>query len=465
MRIVFLPAVLLLFASGLPAQSFQVQPRSNLRQGPPASQRVNLQQDWVARYDHGIAGQDGFAATAIDHQGNVYAVGNSLGQFGFSFSYEVLTTKYDGLGNLLWERRYDSPGSGFNDTAVDLAVDTDDSVVVLGTGPTLSGDQDVLLFRYDASGNLLWQQIWSNNWSDGAFQVAIAGDHSIYVLAQSYYGLPGASNIVLLKYDANGVLQWERNYDGHGGTDNPKMLAIDSNGDVYIAGETIMTFGTVNFDWLGLKYDSMGNLLWVFERGGAVNYPDYVNDMALHPSGGMVMTGYTVNRTVGGGGVTDITTMYIDSSGNLVWEAIYPNAQGRTQAVAVDAQGNSYVTGEPSLIVSYDPQGAQRWEQSFLHPTSLNGTGQGLAIDANGFLVASGRSFNQSSNTDFLLMLLDSATGNVFGSSIYNFGSYDDVATGGGSPSLAIAPGGVIYQAGGSSNGHDGDGLLRRLTY
>lgn len=457
-------SVAVLGGADLMAQSVQAQTRSGLNPGPAPRARVNLEEDWAVRYDHGILGHDGFQAAKTDAQGNVFAVGNSLGGGGTTWSYEVLTTKYDASGTLLWEQRFDSAGSGFDDTAVDLAVDTDGSVVVLGTGPTISSDQDVLLFRYDTAGTLLWQYTWSNNWSDGAHKVAIAPDGSIYVLAQSYY-LPGYSDVVLIKFDALGNHLWERHYDGHFGTDNPKMLAIDANGDIYIGGETIMTSGTVDFDWLALKYDAAGTLQWVFERGGSINYPDYVNDMALHPSGGIVMTGYTVNRIIGWGGETDITTMYIDASGQLVWESMYSGPQGRMQAVTCDAQGNTYVTGEPSLIISYDLHGVQRWEQSFMHPTALNAIGYGVAISPQGLLFVSGRTFSFSSNTDLLLMVLDPRNGHVFGSSVYDFGSYDDTGIGSGSRCLVVGPGRVAFQAGSSANSHNSDGILRRFTF
>lgn len=377
----------------------------------------------------------------------------------------MLTTKYDSFGNLLWERRFDSAGAGFNDAGVDLAVADDGSVVVLATGPSSTSDQDVLLFRYDANGILLWQYTWSFNWSDGAQKVEIAPDGSIYVLAQSYYGLPGVSNIVLIKFDQSGALLWERDYDGHGGTENPKMMAIDANGDIYIGGETIMTYGTVNFDWLGLKYDSAGNLLWVFEDGGAISYPDYVNDMALHPAGGMVLTGYQSNSIIGWGGTTDITTMYVNAAGNMVWKSTYPGIQGSMHAVTVDSNGNTYVTGEPSLIISYDINGQQRWEQDFLAANSLTGTAYGLAIDAHGLLFASGRSFNQFFSTDLLMMALDSRNGTVISRQIYDNGSSDDSPIGSGSRAMALTSGRVVYQVGSSSNGHDGDGVLLRFTY
>jgi hypothetical protein len=458
-------AAFCLLGAGLSAQSVQVQPRSGAGQAPGHQSRFDLQLDWATRYDHGIIGHDGFAATATDSTGNVFAVGNSLGGGGSYYSYEVLTTKYDNFGNLLWERRFDSAGAGFNDAAVDLAVADDGSVVVLATGPTTTSDQDVLLFRYDATGTLLWQYTWSYNWSDGAQKVEIAPDGSIYVLAQSYYGIPGVSNVVLIKFDQSGALSWERNYDGHGGTDNPKMMAIDANGNIYIGGETIMTYGTVNFDWLGLKYDSAGNLLWAFEDGGAISYPDYVNDMALHPSGGMVLTGYQSNSIIGWGGTTDITTIYINAAGNLIWKSTYPGIQGRMHTVTVDSSGNTYVSGEPSLIISYDSNGQQRWEQDFLAANSLNGTAYGLAIDARGILLASGRSYNQFFSTDLLMMALDSSSGAVIGHQVYDYGSSDDSPIGSGSRAMALHPGRVVYQVGTSSNGHDGDGVLLRFTY
>lgn len=425
----------------------------------------SLDLTWSSTYDYGIQGSDGFAAMAPDGFGNTYAVGNSLGGGGSYFSYEVLTTKFDGDGNLLWEQRFDSAGgTSFADKAVDLAVDTDGSVVVLGTGPTLSGDQDVLLFRYDAFGNLVWQTTWDNNWSDGASNVEIAQDGSIYVLAASYYGLPEVSNTVLLKFDAFGNLLWERDFDGHSGTENAVLMRIGPQGNLYIGGTTIHTQGTVDFDWLGLKYDPGGNLLWSFERGGSIQYPDYVNDMALTDSGDMILTGYTVNTIIGWGGVTDITTMKVDSAGVFQWEAVYTAVQGRTYTVATDAADNVYVAGSPGIVLSYDASGQQRWIQDFDDASSRVGTPRAMLTDGQGSLFIAGTTFDSGVGNDILIQQLDTTTG--VEKALFSYGGPLDQALpiGSGSRMMSLVGPHTLYLAGSNFNGHDSDALLLRCS-
>lgn len=49
----------------------------------------------------------------------------------------------------------------------------------------------------------------------------------------------GQTDIEIIKYDVNGNLLWESRYDGGsflGGTDDPKDIKVDKNGNVYVTG-------------------------------------------------------------------------------------------------------------------------------------------------------------------------------------------------------------------------------------
>lgn len=465
MRFLFLAlsASLFLNSAMLASQTMTVTPRVNRAPSSAPIALPSLEVDWDAIYDFGILGADGFSATATDSLGNIYAVGNSLGGGGSRYSYEVLTTKFDASGNLIWARRYDSPGNGFNDVAVDLAIDSDNSVIVLGTGPTLSGDQDVLLFRYDSAGNLLWQTIWSNNWSDGASNVEVAPDGSIYVLAASYYGVGQYTNTVLLKFDAQGSLLWDRPFDGHGGTENAVLMQIGPMGNIYVGGTTIHTAGTVDFDWLGLKYDPAGNLLWVFERGGLIQWPDYVNDMAITLDGSMVLVGYIVNQLSGSSGVPSFTTMKVDTNGNFLWQAVESTSQERANTVTTDAAGNVYVAG--SSVRSYTPDGQWRWTKVFRDSAFRQGTARAIQLDQHGNLFLSGSIFGGSSGNDYLLHQINPQSGAMLDEMVYGDSLDKYFPIGSGSRMMTFGPGKSLYLAGSTFNGHESDALLVRFTY
>lgn len=408
-----------------------------------------LEPAWERTYDHGIIGHDALAALDVAPHGEIYAVGSSLGLVG-RYSYEIVTLKYAADGTLLWERRYDTPGNGFDDIAVDVEVSVSGNVIVLGQGPGTNGNQDVITLCYDAFGTLQWSAIFDNNWSDGATALATAPDGSIYVLAGTYFAAT-VSDVVLLKYDALGVLQWSRFFDGGWGTDVGVGLGLDPAGDVLIGGYSIEAPGGTNFDWLALKYDSSGTLQWSAKRAGAASgWPDYCWACSTDAAGDLLMTGYLVNTS----SVQDFTTMKFDNDGQLRWSRTLGNATGGGQAVTADRDGNVFAAGGVQLV-SYDALGALRWHSAFGAPGLLSGNAQAIACDPAGRVVVAGTGFHPLSGAQFLTV--------AYG--VHGRAADFDLRAGGPAPRALLAPAPRrVYTCGARSNGHDNDGLLVRFA-
>ena len=97
-------------------------------------------------------------------------------------------------------------------------------------------------------------------------------------------------------------------------------------------------------DYATLKYDPSGNLLWEKRYKGPGNGADGATAMAVDAAGNVYVTG----ESGGVGSGLDYATLKYDASGNLLWEKRYNgpgNASDRATAIAVDAAGNVYVTG------------------------------------------------------------------------------------------------------------------------
>ena len=85
------------------------------------------------------------------------------------------------------------------------------------------------------------------------------------------------------------------------------------------------------------------------------------------------------NRDGGGSGF-DYATLKYDASGNLLWEKRYNGDREMVMiaatAIAVDAAGNVYVTGESRgngsvddyATLKYDPSGNLLWEKRYNGP-------------------------------------------------------------------------------------------------
>jgi outer membrane protein assembly factor BamB len=113
--------------------------------------------------------------------------------------------------------------------------------------------------KFAPDGSLSWQRIWNGTTIRGLGppDVAVSADGSVYVTGVT---ADNGNDAVLLKFDANGTLLWER---GWGGAESDEGLAVATalDGSAYIAG-TATSFGPSLSGLVVVKFDSAGNLVW-----------------------------------------------------------------------------------------------------------------------------------------------------------------------------------------------------------
>ena len=216
---------------------------------------------------------------------------------------------------------------------------------------------------------------------------------------------PTSSDIVLLKYSPNGVLLWQRSFDGEArGQDTGFGLALGVNGQVFVVGRT-MTLGRSS-DFVTLKYRAdSGALEWAETFDGPLSSIDQAMAVATDSLGNVFVTGQVWNEngpTVDG----DFCTLKYGPQGNLLWSKVYdgPNNtigfSDQAQSIVVDSVGDVVVNGEsPDLssisriaTIKYrSSDGAQLWlsrSESF----SLSGTPISLQVASNNDIVIGGNS-------------------------------------------------------------------------
>lgn len=181
-----------------------------------------------------------------------------------------------------------------------------------------------------------------------------------------------ASHIWLNKRDANGNCLWtvhmscseptgvnDRNY--------PLSLAIDANGDLYCTGRF---FGTIDIgstqlvsagkqDVFLAKFDGNGNLLWAIREGGGQG--DEGTSVEIDADGNILLAGlYAGTATIGGTVLTsqgygDGFLAKYDASGNSMWARSFGGSGWDSGlGVALDDQGNTYITGRYTTSASFD---------------------------------------------------------------------------------------------------------------
>jgi len=340
---------------------------------------------WVNRIDGPAHGSDHGHDVKTDAAGNVFVTGWIETTTGNPDSY---TVKYSPDGDLLWENTYTGSATG-TDYGYALTLDPRGNVYVAGFGNgTNPATFDIFVLKYDADGNSVWTQRWTSpitNYSAYAYSIAVDNQGNVFTTGFESDGFTDGE-FITLKFNSSGVLQWATPYNGSTSSiDYANHIVVDSDGNSYITG---WSGGANNLhDMTTIKYDPDGNELWVKRYNGSADDNDYAYWLALDGSGNVYVAGQSVET----GSDNDITTIKYAPNGDEIWVRHYDGpAHGYDagQAIAVDADGNAYVTGNHTIAtglecvtLKYSAAGDLLWTASFNGPDASGGVFISIALD------------------------------------------------------------------------------------
>ena len=192
--------------------------------------------------------------------------------------------------------------------------------------------------------------------------------------------------------------EWVARYNGTGnGLDVARSLVVDNAGNVYVTGTVSDTVS--GLDYRTIKYNASGQVMWKAKWNGAANGDDEAYAIAVDSKGNVYVTG----RSMGKGTGYDFVTVKYNWVGIRQWSARYNdpnNGFDWAKSIAVDAQGNVYVTGEGGLganttsdyiTIKYNTNGTRLWVATYDGPGSNDGA-NALTLDDNGNVYVTGRS-------------------------------------------------------------------------
>jgi hypothetical protein len=200
------------------------------------------------------------------------------------------------FSELLWLRSK----SQQPDYLTSLAVGRDSKPDMYATGFAANGmGSSVFVQSFDVQGMSGWGTVVSKISVDAANAVALSPSGDLYVAGATFLTLGdssyGQQDAFLLKIDrSTGEIVWAAQA-GSSESDWPTSIGFDSDGNIFVAGETLGSFpGFQNQgleDLFALKFDSAGALLGVWQSGTPGE--EHVGDMAVDACGGVILGGYT----------------------------------------------------------------------------------------------------------------------------------------------------------------------------
>jgi hypothetical protein len=140
---------------------------------------------------------------ALDTFGNLLLTG-SFTYLGPSFSYETLvygTYKANTNGSWIWTNFYPSAGNYQPSAGLALAVDSANSSYATGYSAAAASTNSIVTIKYSSSGNQVWLQSYnaSGNGNDAGNAIAVDKNGNVYVAGYDTT-TAGGTEMVLIKY-------------------------------------------------------------------------------------------------------------------------------------------------------------------------------------------------------------------------------------------------------------------------
>ena len=296
---------------------------------------------WATYY--GGTANDYFKAICTDHNDNIYITGYSNStdfptqqlatgywQAANASNSDIIILKFNNQSVLQWATYYG--GSG-NDIGTSIVADSADNIYICGT--TTSTDLPTLHLT-----GAYWQATKS-----------------------------GGTDIIILKFDKQGVRQWATYYGGSG-LDVANSIGVNANNNMYITGYTTSTnFPILNLagaynkatnsgdeDMFILKFNNQGVRQWATYYGGTVT--DIGTSLCFESQNNLLITGYTGSNTfntlqlagafwqASKDSNVDLFIIKINNLDVLQWASFYGgNDEDKGTTIKTDSKDNIYISG------------------------------------------------------------------------------------------------------------------------
>ncbi|MBV6443321.1 MAG: T9SS C-terminal target domain-containing protein [Haliscomenobacteraceae bacterium CHB4] len=241
-----------------------------------------------------------------------------------------------------------------------------------------------------------WERVYGGGGLDQLNAVAQTPDGGFVMTG--FYSL---GQVYLIKTDADGDLQWSKNFTAGTFAEGKAIVATRDSG--YAVAGNIEGMGAGGRDIYLFKTDAYGNVLWSKTFGGGQN--DEAKGLVEMPDGSLVIAGFTTNHLiqVTGEWTEDVFVIKTDEDGAVLWQKTVgePTFKEQGSAITLASNGDLLVAGSfreqqaapgdyEFYAVRLDSEGNEIWSNTYGF-SGLDDNANAVAPSADGHFVLAGR--------------------------------------------------------------------------
>jgi hypothetical protein len=224
-------------------------------------------------------------------------------------AFDIILTKTDSLGNISWSRKIQGT---LADYGYSVHQTTDGGYII--TGVTSANDDNIICIKTNALGLKQWSTTIGGPGVDLANDIKQTKDGGYILTGYTNSFILNNTDLYLVKLNSAGKVKWARTY----GNAHPEVgfsVEQTNDGGYIVAGYSWK--GIQDNDILLLKTDTLGNVQWTRAYGGNAN--DIGNCVQQTNDGGYIVAGYTFSFSPN----RDAYVIKTNPVGLVLWTNIY----------------------------------------------------------------------------------------------------------------------------------------------
>ncbi len=310
----------------------------------------------------GASDEYGYATEQLSDGGYIMC-GRTI-SFGVG-GYDNYLIRLNANGDTLWTKTYGNTGY---DEAQSIKQTSDGGFIMVGQTATVDYAGDVYLVKTDANGVLVWSTAFgSAAKSDFGYSVRQTSDGGYIIAGLTNSTGAGLRDVLLLKTNSTGVLQWSKTYGG-AADDEARSVEETADGGFIVSGFT-QSYGS-GYQMYLIKTNSTGNVTWSKTFGGGGFELGY--SVKQTSDGGYVLLGYSDSY---GSGLYDVLLLKLSATGSITWSKTYGgSADDYGLCIHITSDGGYIISGKTSsygagggdyYLIKTDVNGVHQWSKAY----------------------------------------------------------------------------------------------------